>query len=246
MMIGRRGLLLSVLGFFCSAALAQVVENAELRLEVSPQTGSIIHLCDKRNQTEYISDPKTVRLFELLIPNSTNYSRRIVSWNQTAHVETKGDQIEIHYEDLQPDQDQYRFGAGMVHVPEPRLPIAVEIRLQLQGDHISARMHIQNKSFVLLTGVVFPYIGGMPAKSGNDAAKFVLPSTGQRVFPHTVGSLSGQRAIRYPGVLASTWVSYEFGAKGLGIEAKSGLDAQDAHFSMSPGPFLEGSSYRGR
>jgi hypothetical protein len=246
MMIGRRGLLLSVLGFFCSAALAQVVENAELRLEVSPQTGSIIHLFDKRNQTEYISDPKTVRLFELLIPNSTNYSRRIVSWNQTAHVETKGDQIEIHYEDLQPDQDQYRFGAGMVHVPEPRLPIAVEITLQLQGDHISARMHIQNKSLLLLTGVVFPYVGGMPAKSGNESAKFLLPSLGQRIFPHTFGVLSGQKAIRYPGVLASSWVSYELGSKGLGIEAKSGLDAQDAYFSMSPGPLQEGSAYRGR
>src|SRR5882672_12787855 len=178
-MIGRLGLLFLLLAFFFNAALAQVVENAELRLEVSRQTGSIIHLFDKRNQTEYISDPKTVRLFELLIPNSTHYSRRIVSWNQQAvHVETKGDQIEIRYQDLQPDEEQYRFGAGTAHAPEPRLPIAAEITLQLQGDHISARMHIQNKSFVLLTGVVFPYIGGMPAKSGNDAAKFVLPSTG--------------------------------------------------------------------
>jgi len=245
--VRRIALLLTLLFSLFGFGYAQVVENTELRLEVSPQTGSIIHLLDKRNQTDYISDQKTVRLFEILIPDTTNYSRRIASWKQqAARVETKGDQIEIRYDDLQPEEEQYKFGAGVVHVPEPKLHIVAEITLQLQGEHINARMHIQNKSFQLLTGVAFPYIGGMPAKLGNESAKVILPSMSQRVFPSSFGELSGQRAIRYPGVLAASWLSYEFPSKGLGIEAKSGLDAQDAYFSMSPGPFQEGSAYRGR
>lgn len=231
----------------CQTGFAQVIENSELRLEVAPQTGSIIHLLDKRNQTEYITDQKMVRLFELTIPDTANYARRIVSWNQQpASVETQGNEIVIRYNQLQPDQEQYKFGAGVVNVPEPKFPIVMEITLQLQGDHISAHMHIQNKSLLLITGVIFPYIGGMPSKSGTDSARFVVPSLGQRVYGSTIGELSGKKALRYPGILASSWVNYEFGSKGLGIEAKTGLDSQDAYFSMSPGPMQEGSGYRGR
>ncbi len=246
-MIRRLGFLLLFSTLLGCVATAQVVEDSDLRLEASSQTGSIIHLFDKRNQTEYITDEKAVRLFELLIPNTTNYSRRIVSWNQqAASVQTTGDRIEIRYDGLQPDQEQYRFGAGVVHVPEAQLPIAADVTLQLQGDHILVRMHIQNKSLVLITGVVFPYIGGLPSKSGADSAKVIVPSLSQRVFSNTLGVLSGQKALRYPGLLATTWLNYQVGSKGVGIEARSGLDAQDAYFSMSPGPFQEGSAYRGR
>jgi hypothetical protein len=245
-MMRRIGFLLLLSISVTYAAYAQVVENADLRLEVSPQTGSIIHLFDKRNQTDYVTDEKIVRLFELLIPDTTNYSRHIVSWNQqAARVQTAGDKIDIRYDGLQPDQEQYRFGAGFVHVPEPRLPIAVEVTLQLQGDHILAHMHIQNSSFVLITGVVFPYISGLPSKSGEESAKLIVPSMGQRVYPNTSGELSGQRALRYPGLVATTWLNYQFDSKGVGIEAQTGLDSQDAYFSMSPGPSQEGSAYKG-
>jgi hypothetical protein len=92
-MIRRTFLLLLVISL-CQIAFAQLVENPDLRLEVSAQNGSIIHLFDKRNQTEYIADQKLVRLFELTIPDTDNYARRIVSWNQqAASVETRGDQI---------------------------------------------------------------------------------------------------------------------------------------------------------
>jgi hypothetical protein len=60
---------------------------------------------------------------------------------------------------------------------------------------------------------------------------------GQRRFQDTAGALSGQRTYRYPAVLASSWLNFEFAGKGLGVELRSGLDAQDAYFSLSPGPF---------
>jgi hypothetical protein len=50
----------------------------------------------------------------------------------------------------------------------------------------------------------------------------------------------------------SSWLNYEFPAqavaavKGIGIEVRSALEAQDAWFSLSPGPFRPGSAYRGR
>ena len=66
-MIRRIGFLLLFPIFVTYAASAQVVENADLRLEVSPQTGSIIHLFDKRNQTAKLA----VDLVESLFGKST-------------------------------------------------------------------------------------------------------------------------------------------------------------------------------
>jgi hypothetical protein len=92
----RRPLALLLLAMATGSVSAAVLENAALRLEVSAQTGSIVGLRDKRNGTEYIASPDQARLFELLIPDTTNYSRRIASWKQQpASVETTGDRIEI-------------------------------------------------------------------------------------------------------------------------------------------------------
>ena len=72
---------------------AAIIENPALRLEVSDGNGSIMSIYDKRNQTEYVADRKLARLFELLIPDATNYSRRIVSWKQRpASVRRSGEQ----------------------------------------------------------------------------------------------------------------------------------------------------------
>jgi hypothetical protein len=226
---------------------AQVIENPVLRLEVSTQTGSIVGLRDKRNGTEYIADPAQARLFELLLPDAANYSRRIASWKQQpASVESMGDRIDILFRQLQPDQEQYRFGSGLMHIDEPWLPIEVLVTLRLQGDHIDARMSIANHSRTSITGVVFPYVGGLPGNTGAETAKIILPSVGQRVFNNTSGALAGQRTNRYPGLLASSWLQFELGSKGVGIELRSGLQAQDAYFALSPGPFMPGSAYRGR
>jgi hypothetical protein len=226
---------------------AAVLENAALRLEVSAQTGSIVGLRDKRNGTEYVTDPDQARLFELLIPDAGNYSRRIVSWKQRpASVSNQGDRIEILFQQLQPDEEQYRFGSGLMHFPEPWLPIEVKVTLRLQGEHVDARMNIANRSPTLITGVVFPYVGGLPGNSGADTAKIILPSVGQRVFDNTLGAFAGQRTNRYPGLLVSSWLQFALGSKGVGLEVRSGPEAQDAYFALSPGRFLPGSAYRGR
>ena len=98
---------------------AEVVENAVLRLEVSDENGAIVSLYDKRNRTEYVADRKLARLFELLIPDASNYSRRIVSWKQRpASVRRSGEQIEIRFASLKPDEEQYSFGSGLVHLTQ--------------------------------------------------------------------------------------------------------------------------------
>jgi hypothetical protein len=232
---------------------AAAVENAALRLEVSDENGSIVSLYDKRNRTEYVANRGLARLFELLIPDATNYSRRIVSWKQrAASVRLSGGQIEIRFASLKPDEEQYSFGSGLVHVPQPVLDIEATASLRLVDDHIEATLRLVNRSYVTLTGVAFPYVGGLPLQSGETRAAVVLPSVSQRVYTSTLGALSGQKALRYPAMIASSWLNYEFPArsvaavKGIGIEVRSGLEAQDAWFSLSPGPFRPGSAYRGR
>ena len=232
---------------------AAVIENPALRLEVSDGNGSIVSVYDKRNRTEYVADRNLARLFELLIPDATNYSRRIVSWKQhAASVRSGGGQIEIRFASLQPDEEQYSFGSGLVHVPQPLLDIEAIASLRLVDDHIETSLRLVNRSGVTLTGVAFPYVGGLPLQSGGTGAAVVVPSVSQRVFTSTLGALSGQKALRYPAMIASSWLNYEFPAqavaavKGIGIEVRSGLEAQDAWFSLSPGPFRPGSAYRGR
>ena len=232
---------------------AEIVENAVLQLEVSDENGAIVSLYDKRNRTEYVADRKLARLFELLIPDTTNYSRRIVSWKQRpASVRRSGEQIDIRFASLKPDEEQYSFGSGLVHVPQPMLAIEAIASLRLVDDHVEASLRLVNRSGVTITGVAFPYVGGLPLQSGDAAAAVVLPSVSQRVFTSTQGALSGQKALRYPGMIASSWLNYEFpapaddSAKGIGLEVRSGLEAQDAWFSLSPGPFRPGSAYRGR
>jgi hypothetical protein len=229
------------------------VENAALRLEVSDANGSIVSLRDKRTDTEFVADRSLARLFELLMPDASNYSRRIVSWKQTAvDVQSRDSAIEIRFEGLKPDEEQYSFGSGLLHVAQPVLDIDVRVTLALDGDHVTAALELTNRSLVTITGVAFPYVGGLPQRTATGPASVVVPSVSERVYTSTLGALSGQKALRYPGMLATSWLSYELpqatGSQpaSLGLEVRSGLESQDAYFSLSPGPFKPGSAYRGR
>jgi hypothetical protein len=229
---------------------AQAIENSALRLEVSPANGSITRLLDKRSRTEYITNAKIARLFELLIPNTANASRRIVSWKQHGvSVKAEGVRLTIRYPQLQPDEEQYSFGSGVMHVAEPVLDIEAVVTLTLQEDHIEASLRLTNRSLVTITGVAFPSVAGL-AQSEQSPSAVVVPSLSQRVYTNTTGALSAQKVLRYPAMIASSWLNFQIPAQenaaahSLGLEVRSGLESQDAYFSLTEGPFRQGSAYR--
>lgn len=238
-----------------SGVQAQVLENADIRLELSPDTGSITRLVDKHSGAEMITDPKQASLYQLMLAPIGERTRRILSWQQDASVVQVGPaQLEIRYAALQPDEAQYIFGSGVMDFPEPKLEVRAVISLGLDGPHVVGRVHIENRSRETILGVAFPLLGGLAPRvetgteTGTEGAtaRIVLPSLSQRVFARTLGAFTGERVNRYPAMLAASWLSYEAGSLNLGIEARSDLDAQDAWFALEAGHFEPGSAYRGR
>jgi hypothetical protein len=228
-----------------ATARAETLENDRLRVEVSEETGSLVSLVDKRSGQELITDAQQVRLFQLLLPTIGERTRRIQSWQQRAEVRRHApDHLEIRYAGLRPDEQQYVFGSGVMHFAEPALDIAAVVDLRLEDEHVVGRIRIDNGSRETIDGVAFPFLGGLAPQSADRPARIVLPSLSQRVFVQTMGAFTGERVNRYPAMLAASWLNYEVGELGVGIEARSGLDAQDAWFALSPGSFQPGSAYR--
>ena len=159
-------------------AATNVLENDEIRLEVSSQNGSIIHLVDKRTQTDYVADPKQARLFRFLLPKPDFTARRgyghtlreIYAHEQKADsVEVVDGALKIRYSELQVSPQ--RVGYMMVKTPEGpplRYPIEVTGRFarpsqytggkpQLRGDH---------RRYVSLAGWVGADVGRTAGKDG--------------------------------------------------------------------------------
>ncbi|MFO1466007.1 MAG: hypothetical protein U1F35_06155 [Steroidobacteraceae bacterium] len=248
----RRAWLFLVLS--AGSATAATIENPLLRLTVADDTGAITSLYHRTTGVEFIEDRSRAGLFELQIPDASNLSRRIDSRQQRASVQAGTDRIDIDFKGLKPVEDQVRFGSGVMHFPQDMLAIDVHITLRLEGEHIAASMTTNNGSRVPITGVVFPYVAGLASRQAGRNAEVWLPSAGQRRFQHSLSALTGERTQRYPALLAATWLNLQympatadagvaFAPVSLAIEARSGLEVQDAYFALNPGPFGPGSAY---
>jgi hypothetical protein len=228
-------------------AQGATIENERLRLSVG-EDGSIVDLYDKERGIELVTTPKQSRLFELMIPDEANYSHRIDSRLQGATVHVSGQQIDVLYPSLRPVEDQIRFGSGLMHFPQPQLAIEVKVSLRLENDQVMAALSLSNGSDSTISGVIFPFVGGLAANLSGNGGQITAPSTSQRRYMQTQGPMSGEHALRYPAVLSSSWVNIEYGGAthktmSLALEARTGLEAQDAFFALSPGPFGAGSAY---
>jgi hypothetical protein len=218
-----------------AGATTNVLENDDLRLEVSPQNGSIIHLLDKRTNTDYISDQAQTRLFRFLLPKPDNLARRINSYDQKADsVEVEHGRLKIYFPKLRIAGQRYVFQVGNVEAPEPQLDIEVTVTLQLEGPHILANLQVENHSMEEITDVTFPWLGGLASMSEGQRARIVLPTLSQKVLPRSGNALFSERAKCYPSELATSWVNYEFKEKGIGIEVHSPPETQDALLSLNP------------
>ena len=92
------------------SAQGAALENTRLRLSVS-EDGSMVDLYHKVRGIQFVTTPKQARLFELMIPDKANYSRRIDSRSQAATVRVVDQQIEVVYSSLRPAEEQIRFGS---------------------------------------------------------------------------------------------------------------------------------------
>ncbi len=213
---------------------ATALENDAIRLEVSPQTGAITRIFDKHTNTEYVEPEAHTRLFQLVLPRPGDLARQIVSTDQKPVSVTVADGVlTIKFEDLQILQKTYLFQAGEMDSPRPKLPIAVTVTFRLQGEHILASIEIENHSLERITDVVFPRVDNLPTTSGNRPFEVILPSLSDKKLTAGPEFLFGERAKTYPALLATSWLNYQAGDKGIGIEIQSSPESQEGLISMS-------------
>jgi len=213
-----------------------VLENEDVRLEVSPQNGSIIHLVDKRTGTDYINDQAQTRLFRFLLPQPPdNLARRAMSNDQKVDsVQVENGSLKIHFPKLRLASQRTLFQVGNVDVPVPEYDIEVTVSFRLDGPHVLATLEVQNRSLEEITDVTFPWLGGLALTSGTQRPKVVIPAVSQKVIPNTGGRLFSEFAKCYPSELAASWINYEFPDKGVGIQVRSSVETQDALLSLNP------------
>ena len=239
----RRALLFLILLPCQLLAATGTLENNFVRVEVSPENGSITRILDKRNQTEYVVDSARSRLFRLLLPRQDYPSRRINSWDQKVSLdETPDGTLRMQFKNLQIARQFYVYQVGMVDLPAPCLDIDALVTLRLEGDHLLANIQIENHSLEEITDITFPWIGGMAPTSAKQPARIVLPTLDGE-YRQTSGFLLGERAKRYPAVLSTSWLNYEYLGKGIGLEVRSEPETQDAYFSLGPNAFPPSSVY---
>lgn len=210
------------------------LENDSIRFEVSPQTGAITRIFDKRNNTEYVESQAQTRLFQLVLPCPGNLARQIVSTDQKpVSVVVADGALTIKFENLQILQKTYLFQAGEMDSPQPKLPIAVTVTFRLQGEHILSSIEIENHSLERITDVVFPRLDHLPTTSGNRPFEVVLPSLSDKKLTAGPEFLFGERAKTYPALLATSWLNYQADDKGIGIEIQSSPVSQEGLVAMA-------------
>jgi len=214
---------------------SNILENDALRLEVSPETGAITRILDKHTNTEYIAPHARPRLFQLLLPNPANLSRQINSWDQKpVSVAVQDGVLTLKFQNLQIAQQQYLFQAGDLESVQPKLSISVTVTFRLQGEHILASIEVENHSLDQITDVVFPWLDGLPRSAAGRPFSIVLPSLAQKTLTSAPEFLFGERAKSYPALLATSWLDYQNGSQGIGIEVQCPPESQEGLVSISP------------
>lgn len=224
-------------------AADNVIQNDILRLEVSPQNGSIIHLVDKRTNTDYVGNQTQARLFRLALPNpdytarlqSVRVPREVRSQDQTAaSVGVESNVLTVRFRTLQLASRRNPFVETTEgETSEAPRNIEVTVTFRLDGSHILAHLQVDNHTTEEISEVTFPSLAGLAGTDGGQRAKTVIPSLAQKsVTGGTVRFRPGGGVKSYPALLATSWVNYELGNQGVGIEVRTAPETQATTVSM--------------
>ena len=237
-------------------AATNAIENGSIRLEVSPQTGSIIHLVDKQTHTDYIKDPTKATLFRFALPRPDYTARHSYEFGaleinssdqQVDSVTAQGGILTVHYRKLQVSPPTYGYMiTGPGRVPEPPREIEVAVSFRLDGEHILCSLQLDNHGREEISEVSFPRLGGLLTSREGQRARVIIPSLSQKSISATFSllGLGGESTKPYPSLLATSWLNYEFQDQGIGIEIQAPPETESASFSLAPsGGFIAWNLY---
>jgi hypothetical protein len=225
-------------GLACSAmALAQqpiTLENAELRVTLSPQNATLVSVTRKQSKTSYLGSVKQAGWFRIQLPLSY--------WE--GHAAASHDLKAITV--LRRGPDSVEFQAPQLSSKKGNHLVSIKLTLRLAGDNLVCRLSLQNRSKITIDRIIFPVVDVPAAADSNEALvmpDIVLPLRATfsknevRTDHNPIDSLDlldvrawffsdpkiSIKAFNYPNVLPTAWFTFTGDGKGIGYDVHDHL-----------------------
>ena len=140
----------------------ELLENDVLRVAVSPETGAITGLLNKKLRHELIAFPALAECWRLSIPYEDDSCFMVFSKDQTRRPA------------LEREDDTLRLTWERIAVGRDDAPIRVTLVLALSGDELLASMEIENASPFTVEHAWFPVIGATGALSADGSDQLLV------------------------------------------------------------------------
>jgi hypothetical protein len=213
------------------------IENSELRVSVSARTGTLLGVYHKRRDVSYLEQPAQPGWFRIQLP--------LPYWE--GHTVDSESFHSLRVRKIA--ADSMVIEASEAFSTEGEYPVRVTLILRLESDNLVGKLRVTNHSRQTIDRLVFPAV---QAPEAADSAEILLTpnsslplrslfsdnvsATGHNPF-ETLDPLSAKawfqadpripaKAINYPMVLPTAWVTFVGDAKGIGFDVR----AQDFQF----------------
>ncbi|MGA7343331.1 MAG: DUF6259 domain-containing protein [Terracidiphilus sp.] len=154
-----------------------IVENERMRIELDPNSGDIVGLCNKRSGREYIAAREWAKAFRLNVPlpgrvtgfNADYSANAFDSWMQKSCTiaqerSEEGQTVWVRYSKVESAAGTFPIG------------VAYSIHLPNDSDEATLRLEIENRSPYQVKEVFFPWISGVQEVEDVASDTFAAPN----------------------------------------------------------------------
>ncbi len=159
------------------AGKPRTIENEFVRIDVSPGTGAITSLFNKRSGKEYIASTQWARSFRLNVPDRWRVTGYNADWSANALDSWRQKNCSIAVK-KSPDGQIMTMQYTELESAAGTFPIEVHysIRLPNNSEDAFLKMKVVNRSRFCVHEVFFPWISGIGAIEGTETDTFVMPN----------------------------------------------------------------------
>ncbi len=231
-----RGSLVLILGFLLAPVLrgAQPItlENAELRVTLSPEHGGVLSVKSKHGGASYLGDVPQAGWFRIEIPLPYWEGHSVASQNiKSLKVKQQGpDTVEFTQPQLRSKEGTYSIGFTLT--------------LRLEHDSLVGRLKLRNQSQNTVDRITFPILDVPPAADSKESLAMpqsVLPLKGtfsdnavrtEHSPMDSIDPLGGwfmddrkisAKAFNYPDTLPTAWFMFTGDGRGIGFDVRDKL-----------------------
>jgi Domain of unknown function (DUF6259) len=194
------------------------LENASYILEVSPETGALVRLCDKAGGVELLAHGRLGESFRILLPLPEFEANYILGTEQRlSGADVTEDALALRWD-------------GPLQSSEGQFDVDVEVHITFVGEGIEFQTTVRNRTPHALAEVWHAGLGGLMGIGGREGTRTILPSSRApgtewlfRQFPESMGVGGGgglrfpEYYTRYPLELNMPWLDISNSEVGCGL-----------------------------